>query len=134
MALQNTELIMSLTIEDIERLLDQKFASFRTENDMRLAEQFASFRRENSQQLAEQLGPLARDLELLKADVGTLKMDVGTLGRDFRNLEDEVARMDRSVKAIESFPVPYGRPRTYHSATELQSVSKPVRRRQGYMG
>lgn len=104
---------MSLTIDDIKKLLDQEFASFRTENSRELAAKFASFRTENSQELAEQLGSLNRGL---------------------RNLEDEVARMDRSVKAIESFPVPYGRPRTYHSATELQSVSKPVRRRQGYMG
>jgi len=104
---------MSLTIDDIEKLLDAKFASFRTENSRELAEKFASFRTENSRKLAGQLGPLARGL---------------------KNLEDDVARMDRSVKAIESFPVPYGRPRTYHSATELHSVVKPVRRRQGYMG
>ena len=104
---------MSLTIDDIEKLLDAKFSSFRTENSRELAEKFASFRTENSRELAGQLGPLARGL---------------------KNLEDDLARMDRSVKAIESFPVPYGRPRTYHSATELQSVSKPVRRRQGYMG
>jgi len=88
---------MSLTIDDIKKLLDEK------------------------------LEPVIRDL-------GSIKVDVDTLGRHFRNLEDEVARMDRSVKAIESFPVPYGRPRTYHSATELHSVVKPVRRRQGYMG
>lgn len=59
---------------------------------------------------------------------------LGPLARGLKNLEDDVARMDRSVKAIESFPVPYGRPRTYHSATELQSVAKPLRRRQSYMG
>lgn len=77
---------------------------------------------------------LDRKLDPLIRDIKTLTGDVETLKRHFNNLEDEVGRMDRSVKAIESFPVPYGRPRTYHSATELHSVSKPVRRRQGYMG
>ena len=95
---------MSLTIADIKRIEDLL-----------------------DQKLDQKLEPVIRDL-------GALKVDVDSLGRHFRNLEDDVARMDRSVKAIESFPVPYGRPRTYHSATELQSVSKPSRRRQGYMG
>lgn len=98
------ELIMSLTIDDI-KLIDDLLG----------------------QRFDQKLEPVIRDL-------GALKMNVDTLGRRFQNLEDEVARLDRSVKAIESFPVPYGRPRTYHSGTELQSVSKPVRRRQSYMG
>lgn len=95
---------MSLTIDDI-KLIDDLLG----------------------QRFDQKLEPVIRDL-------GALKMNVDTLGRRFQNLEDEVARLDRSVKAIESFPVPYGRPRTYHSGTELQSVSKPVRRRQSYMG
>ena len=40
----------------------------------------------------------------------------------------------RTVNAIETLPVPYGRPKAYVSATEFQSVSNPVRVRQGQNG
>ncbi len=91
--------------------------------------------------LENQLAPISRDLGSLKVDMSALKQNFSNLEQKFSNLEqkfsnieNEVSHIDRSVKAIESLPVPYGRPRNYHSATELQSVSKPVRRRQSYLG
>ena len=47
-------------------------------------------------------------------------------------MSENFDRLQRTVNAIESFPVPYGRPKTFHGATEYQSVSGAVRKNVGY--
>lgn len=70
-------------------------------------------------------------LERLVADVGKLRADLETkLGA----LEVDVNQVKRTVNAIETLPMPYGRPKSYVSATEYHSVSNPKRVRQGFTG
>jgi hypothetical protein len=48
---------------------------------------------------------------------------------------DRFDTTDRKILAIETFPKPnIGRPPTFHSATEVHSVSQPIRRRLGHYG
>jgi hypothetical protein len=56
------------------------------------------------------------------------------MDRKFKSLENDLGRVDRTVRAIETQPVPYGRPKTFLSATEVHSVSAPIRKGQGYVG
>lgn len=53
----------------------------------------------------------------------------------FKDIGDRFDRMDRKITAIETLPTPMlPRPRSYISATEMHSVSDPVRRRMGHYG
>ncbi len=63
----------------------------------------------------------------------TIVARLDTMDRRLERLDDQFNRIERNVKAIGSFPVPY-RPKTYHTATELHSVSRPTKRRLGHMG
>ena len=66
--------------------------------------------------------------ELLKKAVGE------ALGEALAPLSAQLDKVSRTVNAIETMPVPYGRPKAYVSATEFHSVSNPVRVRQGQNG
>jgi hypothetical protein len=56
------------------------------------------------------------------------------LDEKLRPLKQEVARLERSIEAIETMPVPNGRPKTYLSATESHSVTGSRRTNYGYQG
>ncbi len=56
------------------------------------------------------------------------------IGHLERDMSERIGRLERTVGAIESFPVPYGRAKSYYSATSMHSVSGAVRRRQSYAG
>ena len=57
------------------------------------------------------------------------------LDRKITDINDRVDMMGRRVIANETRPsIRVATPRTYHSATEMQSVTAPVRRRIGFYG
>ncbi len=73
-------------------------------------------------------------LEQLTNGVSAIQSQLDSLQQQVQrqvNLSDSI---DRRVSAIESFPVPYGRPKAYHSATEVHSVSNPIRTKVGRYG
>ena len=49
-------------------------------------------------------------------------------------IEERMSSLQRTVHAIEAFPIPYGRPKTFEAATEYHSATDPKRRRLGHMG
>jgi hypothetical protein len=74
---------------------------------------------------------LADILKELKESFDEVKSGMSRMERD---MGERIGRLERTVGAIESFPVPYGRPKSYYSATSMHSVSGAVRRRQSYAG
>lgn len=85
---------------------------------------------------------LDRVLERLSKVEGVFQQRLSEVEKQFeQQLADRFAKMEarfekveRNVEAIESFPVPYGRPRRYHTATEVHSVSMAVRKSGGFTG
>ena len=75
-------------------------------------------------------------LDTFETKLDTFDTNLETLGNNLggrlTDIEDRFGRMERAVRAIESFPVPYGRPKTFHSVVELHSVSMPLIKRRGY--
>ena len=60
---------------------------------------------------------------------------VDMMGRKITDINDRVDMMGRRVMANETRPsIRVAAPRAYHSATEMQSVTAPVRRRIGFYG
>lgn len=93
------------------------------------------------EQLAQQLVPLRQDISSLTASSAAVEKRLAGVEGRLSDIENRVGEMEkdlgsvrRTVNAIESLPVPYGRPKSYFSATEFHSVSKPVRTRQGPYG
>jgi chromosome segregation ATPase len=86
------------------------------------------------QPLEAQLQAQVSELSSLNRKVGTVDEQLTGLSRKVSSLEDETKSMKRAVDSFESFPQPYGRPKTYHTATEFHSVSNPVRKKLGYQG
>lgn len=77
--------------------------------------------------------------QLLKANNEVLEEQIGKkfnakLEEALRPLKQDIARLERGVEAIETVPVPNGRPKTYLSATEVHSVTGSRRTRYGYQG
>lgn len=58
----------------------------------------------------------------------------GKIAQEVGSLKQELETVKRTVNAIETFPVPHGRPKTYVAATQYHSVTEPVRVRQGHQG
>jgi predicted nuclease with TOPRIM domain len=77
---------------------------------------------------------LDRDMAKLNGDMAKLNGDMAKLSQDVSALSNRVDNVQRTVKAIESFPAPYGRPKTFVRATEFHSVSDPIRTIQGHVG
>lgn len=77
---------------------------------------------------------LSNQIENLNQRTGRLERSVDGLERSVDDLADRTARLERGVNAIETAPVPYGKPKTFVSATDWHSVSNPKRVKQGYQG
>ncbi|MEX8518783.1 MAG: hypothetical protein AB3X44_09740 [Leptothrix sp. (in: b-proteobacteria)] len=97
------------------------------------------------------IAAVLKGVEELKAEIGSMREDVSKIGpmredmssmsrmltaqqKKLDNLSSDVDAVNRTVRAIETLPVPYGRPKSFVSATEYHSVSNPVRVKQGYQG
>lgn len=73
-------------------------------------------------------------LDAIRQLQATVDQRIGSLEAEMRTVMGSVESLRRTVDAIESRPVPYGRPKIFHTATEFHSVSHPVRRKLGYQG
>jgi hypothetical protein len=86
----------------------------------------------SNEKLAEMILGLGSRMDRMETDI---RNDLGSrMDRMDSDIGDRIGRLERTVGAIESFPVPYGRPKSYYSATSMHSVSGAVRRRQSYAG
>lgn len=78
------------------------------------------------------------DLTLLQGMLTQLgdRMDsrISKLDDKVSAIDGRLQKVERTVNAIETLPQPYGRPKSFVSATEFHSVSNPVRSKQGYQG
>jgi hypothetical protein len=63
-----------------------------------------------------------------------MEQQLTSLQSNFTSVQQEVAGLKRSVVALESFPVPNGRPKQYLSAADTQSVTGSTRVRYGHQG
>jgi hypothetical protein len=70
---------------------------------------------------------IARLIESLRDELRVIGWQVG-------DVERKVSNLDRRVSAIRSFPVPWGRPKAFHSITETHVIGNPIRRRIGHYG
>jgi hypothetical protein len=77
---------------------------------------------------------LKAEINAVKSEVTSVQVKITRLEKSFDSMQEDFGRLDRTVSAIESAPVPYGRPKTLHRATEYQSVSRPITKRLGYSG
>jgi len=74
-------------------------------------------------------------LDNLDRKITDINDRVDMMGRKITDINDRVDMMGRRVIANETRPsIRVATPRTYHSATEMQSVTAPVRRRIGFYG
>jgi hypothetical protein len=90
------------------------------------------------QQLMQKIDGISASVKGVESRLGTLEAGQADLSNSMSRMErdmgERIGRLERTVGAIESFPVPYGRPKSYYSATSMHSVSGAVRRRQSYAG
>lgn len=70
----------------------------------------------------------------LSEEISGLKISLSELSDKVGSMEGRLRGVERTVNAIETLPTPYGRPKTFVSATEFHSVSNPVLSKQGYQG
>jgi len=70
----------------------------------------------------------------LRAELREQGQQLREQGQQLRKLEAQTGQIERDMAAIRTLPVPYGRPKTFVSATEMHSVSNPVTAKQGYQG
>lgn len=71
-------------------------------------------------------------LAALESRMGSFDTKMTEVDNHVKRMNENFDRLQRTVNAIESFPVPYGRPKTFHGATEYHSVSGAVRKNAGY--
>ena len=81
----------------------------------------------------ELLNELGTRFNQIDQKINAINDRVNRIDRNMEAIDDRFNRIDRNINAISSFPVP-NIPKSFHSATELHSVSQPKRRRLGYMG
>lgn len=85
--------------------------------------------------MVEQIGKVDSKLEKRFDELESkLREFDETQRRRFKDFDSKLDRQDRRIAAIESFPIPTTRPGTYHAGTEVNSVSRPVRRKQSHYG
>ncbi len=77
--------------------------------------------------MEQQLRPMNQRLD-------DLDRRVSAMSENLTSLDGRLQQLARTVNAIETAPAPYGKPKTFHSATEFHSVSAPKRVKQGYQG
>ncbi|MFZ6769785.1 hypothetical protein ACO0LM_22255 [Undibacterium sp. Di26W] len=53
---------------------------------------------------------------------------------DIKAMNSRLDYVERTMEAINTRPEPYGRPKTFQTATEFHSVSAPIRKYFGHMG
>lgn len=63
-----------------------------------------------------------------------IRAEIAPLKNQVTALSSELASVKRTVDAIETLPVPYGRPKTYFSAVKYHSVTRPKIVRLGRQG
>jgi hypothetical protein len=63
-----------------------------------------------------------------------MREDFAALKQGSAATRDDIESLKRAVRAIESFPMPNGRPKTFLSAAEVQSVSGSKRTKYSYQG
>jgi hypothetical protein len=97
-----------------------------------------STEKNDAARLADILKELKESFDEVKSGMSRMGSDIDEvksgMSRMERDMGERIGRLERTVGAIESFPVPYGRPKSYYSATSMHSVSGAVRRRQSYAG
>lgn len=86
------------------------------------------------EQVLAAISVLTGEVGALRDDVGGLRKVVNGLDCSVSELRGEVTWLKRSVVTLESAPAPYGRPKTFVTATEVHSVSHPTRVNLGYQG
>ena len=101
----------------IEQLLDAKLADMASKKDlMEMRSQMAAMSADTLQ-IQSKMMTLSADT---KKNFEGIRSEMATMTK---NLQSDIGRLERHVDAIESAPLPYGRPKAFHSVTKSHSVS-----------
>lgn len=83
--------------------------------------------------LEARLQGIETQVTTVQKDLDTLKVATKELTDNMKDTRERLGRLERNVQAIESLPVPYGRPKVFQRGTEYQSVSGGRTKRLGHM-
>ena len=85
--------------------------------------------------LDREVNNISDRVDMMGRKITDINDRVDMMGRKITDINDRVDMMGRRVIANETRPsIRVATPRTYHSATEMQSVTAPIRRRIGFYG
>jgi hypothetical protein len=62
----------------------------------------------------------------LERSMSEMNQNFGSLERSVNTTNERLGSLERKVKAMESAPAPYGRPREFHAGVGVHSVSGAI--------
>lgn len=89
-------------------------------------------------QLSEQIGELTKLTNRMDTRMASVERSISELetklGNQIERLDGRIQYVELTLQTLDRLPPLIRRPKSFQAATELHSVSAPIRKRQGQMG